>query len=387
MIEYADSLIVGGGVVGLTAALAMAQRGFSVIVLDGALPLAHEMDSFDSRVYAINQSSENLLIQLGVWQQLVRLRPYRKMQVWDALNNAQIEFDSRLIAAPSLGYIVEEKVLKEALLKIIKGQKNIVFYSQTKVDKLSVSDSGMVVGSDNTSWLTKLLMVSDGANSTCRQLLKIPLTSWSYHQEAIVALVHTREAHQETAYQRFDENGILAFLPMIDNHLCSIVWSIKNQRAKRLMQYSDDKFSEELTKVFAAKLGAVRVQGKRHSFALTMRHAKEYSGPHWLLLGDAAHTIHPLAGLGLNIGLADIATWIKMLNQSNNHINKKVLAAYQRERKHAVWQLILIVEGLKTLFNNPLSPIVALRSLGLNFCNVLPFVKKQFISYAAGEIE
>ena len=151
------------------------------------------------------------------------------------------------------------------------------------------------------------------------------------------------------------------------------------------MTLSDESFSEALTDAFTAKLGACEVLGKRHQFPLTMRHTKQYSSSNWLLMGDAAHTIHPLAGLGLNVGLADLSSWLTHLDTNPQHAwSNKTLGAYQRERKHAVWQTIALMGGLKTLFANPLPPLTVLRGLGLRACNHLSPLKRLFIEHAAG---
>ncbi|WED42874.1 FAD-dependent oxidoreductase [Legionella cardiaca] len=381
-----DVLIVGGGIVGLTAALAMAQRGFTTAVVD-ATSMTVSTTDFDARVYAINLASQKLLEQLGIWQLIDerRLSPYQHMHVWDAANNAAIDFDSRMAIAKELGHILEESILKEALLKKINKEKAITIFPTSKVTFIKQGESEITIGNEKMRWQAKLLMAADGAMSPCRQLLKVPLSTWSYHQQAIVALIHTEKSHQQTAYQVFNADGPLAFLPLCNKQLCSIVWSTTPARAKRLMELEEGVFNEELATAFSHKLGEVKLQGKRYSFPLTMRHVKQYSGSQWLLLGDAAHTIHPLAGLGLNVGLADVAAWLQCLEKSKNAITKQALAAYQRQRKSAVWQMIALLEGLKALFANPLPPVVAARKFGLQICNRLTPLKKLFIAHAAGK--
>ncbi|KTC86861.1 FAD-dependent oxidoreductase [Legionella brunensis] len=381
-----DILIVGGGVVGLTAALAMAQRDFRVAVID-ATSLTVGTTEFDPRVYAINLASQDLLTQLGMWQALDkrRLSPYKQMHVWDAANKAVIDFDARLVIAKELGHIVEESILKDALLKKIREQSAITLFPLNKITIIEQEKETITIANETKKWKGRLLMIADGANSPCRQLLHVSLASWSYHQEAIVALVNTEKSHEQTAYQVFNKDGPLAFLPLIEERLCSIVWSTTPARAKRLMALSEEDFNQELTTAFAEKLGKVRLSGKRYCFPLTMRHVKQYTGKNWLLLGDAAHTIHPLAGLGLNVGLADINSWLDCLDKTDNHLNKRAFDAYQRQRKAAVWQIIALMEGLKTLFANPLMPIVTLRGFGIQLCNRFVPLKKLFIRHAAGK--
>lgn len=386
MNQQFDVLVVGGGIVGLTAALAMAERDYSVAIIDSG-PLTLDECHPNLRVYAINQASQFLLTELGIWQRLDldRISSYSQMHVWDAINGAHIDFDSRFIAAKSLGAIVEEQMLKHALLEQIFVQPGISLFPNSIVDNVRSEEHNITVFSQDIAWEGQLLMIADGANSPARQKLKVDLTRWSYNQQAVVATVNTEKPHLHTAYQVFNSDGPLAFLPLASMHQCSIVWSTNPSLAQKLMGLSDQDFSVELTKAFAAKLGEVNVASVRHQFPLEMRHVKQYTGNRWLLLGDAAHTIHPLAGLGLNVGLADVRSWINCMDKTNITLcSKKALGAYQRERKHAVWQIILLMEGLKRLFSQSALPLVSLRGLGLRLCNEITPIKRLFIQHAAG---
>ncbi len=384
MTQKFDVIIVGGGVIGLTAALAMAQREFSVAVIDAG-PMSANSTSLDPRVYAINQASKNLFQQVNLWQSIdeARLSAYHQMYVWDAANNAHIQFDARMVAAQNLGHIVEESVLKASLLQQIEKQERISIFPNSKVSAVEPAVTGARISDGKQHWQTKLLMIADGANSPCRQLLNVPLTTWSYHQQAIIALVKVEKPHQQTAYQVFNSDGPLAFLPLVNQNLCSIVWSTTPTRAQQLMSTSEDAFNEALRNAFNSKLGQVTLQGQRQQFPLMMRHAKQYIGTSWLLLGDAAHTIHPLAGLGLNVGLADISVWLTCLDATKKNLtSKKALGAYQRQRKYAVWKIITMMEGLKMVFSNPL--LTTFRGIGLHACNNFSPLKRLLIEEAAG---
>lgn len=386
MSKQVDVAVIGGGVVGLSAALAVVLRGFSVALVDAG-SMSPDITQPEARVYAINQASQNLLNQLGVWSNLQssRLSPYRQMYVWDAANGAHIEFDARMIAAERLGTIIEESILRQALLQALSLQKsNFTLFANTKINQVETEPDCIKIAGEGFHCQSQLLMIADGGNSPCRELLKVPMTSWPYHQEALVALVNTEKSHQQTAYQIFNADGPLAFLPTVDENLCSIVWSTTAGRAKELMSLADEEFNKELTEAFAAKLGQAKVSGKRFHFPLIMRHAQRYTGSRWLLLGDAAHTIHPLAGLGLNVGLADVATWLSCLDRGKQLSSKRVLGAYQRQRKHEVWKIIAMMDGLKTIFGYSLAPMVSLRGMGLRFCNGFSPLKQLFIEQATG---
>jgi 2-octaprenylphenol hydroxylase len=381
-----DVLIIGGGIVGLSAGLAMALRNYRVAVVDAG-SLSVDTSKPDLRVYAMNQASQNLLERLGAWQYLdgQRISPYGQMHVWDAVSGQNIDFDARYVAEAHLGTIIEESILKQALLKRVAELPEITLFPNSRIDEMKMDESSVRLISENRIWQGQLLMIADGAHSPARQKLKIGLTTWPYYQQAIVATVAVEKEHQHTAYQVFNPDGPLAFLPLANALQCSIVWSTDPEHAKKLMALSDAEFDAALTKAFARKLGEVKVLSQRHQFPLQMRHVQDYAGSRWILLGDAAHTIHPLAGLGLNVGLADIETWLKCLDASRGVlISKKALGAYQRERKHAVWQIIALMEGFKRLFSNSFAPVVTLRGLGLGFCNRFVPLKRLFIQHARG---
>jgi 2-octaprenylphenol hydroxylase len=381
-----DILIVGGGVIGLTAALAMARCNYTVGLIEAG-SLTSVIAPMDVRVYALNKASKNLLQEFNVWQHLHedRLSPYKHMHVWDGVNQAAIDFDSRSIAAASLGYIVEESVLKQALLEQINQSSLITLFPQLEITEVHHLDKYSELVSKDSRLQGRLLLIADGARSPTRDKLGVKLTSWSYEQHAIVASVQTEKNHQQTAYQVFNSDGPLAFLPLINAHQCSIVWSADVQQAEHLMSLSEEEFNHSLSKAFNYKLGGVKLASKRHTFPLHMRHAQNYTGKNWLLLGDAAHTIHPLAGLGLNVGLADVACWYQLLQKNKVLLSARTLGAYQRERKAAVWQTILLMEGFKRLFSIESPPVTTIRGLGLRLCNQLTPLKRLFIQHAAGE--
>jgi len=387
MPKSCDVLVVGGGVVGLSAAAAMAARGFKTAVMDAG-PLKILSTDKNTRVYAINGASQALLTRLGVWELLDPkiISPYRGMHVWDASNQAEITFDARDAAKAQLGVILEETPLRAALLKRIEALGGQLI-PNTRVTACVEEAAGMcVTGEDGSSWNAKLLMVADGANSSTRELLGVSITTWPYDHEALVATVQTEKPHQATAYQVFTPDGPLAFLPLSDPHQCSIVWSQQPERTQALMALEQDKFEAALTQAFENKLGAVTLKSTRFSFPLHMRHVKQYSASKWLLMGDAAHTIHPLAGLGLNVGLADLTAWLALLDkQERGAWSERLLATYQRERKHEVWSVIALMQSIKTMFGASPAPVGALRGLGMRALNRLSPLKRMLVDYASGE--
>lgn len=379
-----DVVVVGGGIVGLTAALAMEHSALKVAVID-ARALTIDTSVTDARVYALNARSQKLFESLGVWSMLdnLRLSPYEHMHVWDSVSGSHIDFDARMVGGAQLGYIIEESILKEALLKTISST-DITLFAECPVESVLTTAEGVTLSFGKETLQARLMIVADGRASPTCKLLDVPFTEWSYHQDAIVALVKTELSHQKTAFQVFNPDGPLALLPLKDKHHCSIVWSTTPAQAQDLMASSDEAFKEALRAAFEGRLGCLELIGTRYRFPLQMRHAEVYSGPHWLLMGDAAHTVHPLAGLGLNVGLSDVACWLEIMGHDKLHRLQKKQGAYQRQRKYNVWQTIALMEGLKTIFANPLPPFIALRGVGLRTVNSFTPLKRLFIRHAAG---
>lgn len=387
MAHKLDIAVIGGGVVGLTAALAMAVRGYRIGLFDAG-DFNAKTNYPDARVYAINLASAALFDSLGVWSLIPKERaaPYRHMSVWDASSNIAIDFDACDIAHDRLGNMLEEGVLKAALLERIKTYDNVILYPFIRIDAVVEAPNQIHLNAGVATWQASLLLVADGAQSAVRDLLGVTLTSWPYHHQAIVTAVSCQKPHQETAYQVFHAEGPLAFLPMSSKHDCSIVWSVSPDKAAYLMALSDKAFEQALSDAFSQRLGEVTLLNKRSEYPLRMRHTKQYVGARWLLMGDAAHTIHPLAGLGLNLGLADIATWLDCQDKAQQPPwSTRVLQSYQRQRRHGVWQMIALMDTLKAVFSNTYPLVKQIRRLGMQCFNRLGPLKRLCIQYATGK--
>ena len=385
--QSVDLVIVGGGMVGLALALGVKQSGLQVAVIDPHPPTALS-ESPQLRVSAINLASQTLLERLGAWQAIEQKAPYHAMQVWEQDSFAKIDFDTQDAGQPVLGHIIENARIRHALWQQAVQAPHIQLL-ETSLDKLHMGKQEAFVTLKNGEMLTTRLVVgADGANSQIRALADFPLTFWDYEHTAIVATVRCAEPHQATARQVFTPNGPLAFLPLRDPHLCSIVWSQDNPRAQDLLAMSAEDFNHALTAAFNSTLGVCEVEGDKASFPLKMRYARQWVSDRIAIIGDAAHTIHPLAGQGVNLGFLDAAALAETLNQlvaEDKDIGVgKHLRHFERWRKAEAMQMCAAMEGFKRLFQgtNPLQKLI--RGAGMRIVNSVPFAKHKAIRQAMG---
>lgn len=380
----AEALVIGGGVVGLAGALAYAQHGHEVVLLDkNALAAKSTMPM---RWYAINQASQVLLERLGAWKYLdpAKLSAYLGMQIWEAGSRAEMLFDARMVGRDKLGYFIEEAVLVDALLQAVRADERIFAHGGEAIQAIRAAGATRQVQTSHNTYQCRQLLIADGAGSESRAKLGVGLHSWSYGHDALVCSVNTQEPHRHMAYQVFYPEGPLALLPTNDIQQCSIVWSVPPDRAKFLLSLDEAAFEQALQHAFGRRLGTLTVASPRTSFPLRMRHAEYYAGDNWLLAGDAAHTVHPLAGLGLNIGLADIAAVEQFLADKKELISPRQLKAYQRMRKARVWQTILVLEAIKRGFASENTVVAGLRAFALGRINVFMPLKRWLIEQADG---
>jgi 2-polyprenylphenol 6-hydroxylase len=402
-----DIAIVGAGLVGSALALALQDSGYSIVLID-AQPEAQlgaddtsaaSVADFEPRVSALTPASQQWLTELGAWAKLSERHrcPYRHMSVWDGLGTAHIEFDARELYRDELGCIVENRHLVAALLHVLKDAGRVICQLGNGVKKLSrVGDHdgelNRIELNDGSVWQAKLLVAADGAQSRVRQWAGLPSREWDYEHRAIVATVKTELQHGFCARQRFSESGPLAFLPLRDaadsEQFCSIVWSLVPDMAEQMMTLDNVEFAKRLGVEFEHMLGQVLDVSARHCIPLRQRHAKDYVAPGIVLVGDAAHTIHPLAGQGVNLGFKDAKALADILCDSAarglSPADPVALQRYQRERKGDNLMMMAAMEGFKRLFADP-NPLVRLaRNIGVGFLNRHTLLKEQIIRQAMG---
>ncbi|MFC3120920.1 UbiH/UbiF/VisC/COQ6 family ubiquinone biosynthesis hydroxylase [Agaribacter flavus] len=391
-----DVCIVGGGIVGLTLALLLSKHNIHILLIDKAertLSEASQSEHFSARVSAISQASEQIFDNLGVWQTIHRKQAYKQMSVWDQHGFGRIQFDGRDRPNFSLGHIVENQVLTDALLTKLQQRKNVEVLQGTSLVKAQFlnansNKSQYQISLDNQQdILTDLLIGADGANSIVKKIKGFAEVFWDYEHTAIVANLKTEHAHDAIARQAFTPSGPLAFLPLPDPHQCSIVWSQTPQRANRLLALSPTEFCKVLLKDIDGQLGLCTLSSERYSFPLKMRYAKQWYQDSAVLVGDAAHTIHPLAGQGANLGIADaealansVADSIAKCGRVNDY---RSMRKYERARKSQAIAVIASMESFKRIFAGSNSFKKVARNVALSTADKMPLLKQFFITSAS----
>ena len=387
-----DVIIAGGGMVGLAVACGLQGSGLRVAVLEKAQPQLFQPDDAPGlRVSAINAGSETLLQHLGVWSSILELRAssYHGMEVWDRDSFGTITFDDEQQGLSHLGHIVENQVIHQALWQRASSLSDVTLIAPAQLQQVAFGDSeAFVTLQDGTMMSARLLIAADGANSWLRNKADIPLTFWDYEHHALVANVRTVLPHDGVARQVFHGEGILAFLPLSDPHLSSIVWSISPQEASRLQSMPAALFNQQLSVAFDMRLGLCQVESERHTFPLMARYARNFAAHRLALVGDAAHTIHPLAGQGVNLGFMDAAELIgeiKRLHAQGKDIGQHLyLRRYERSRKHSAAMMLVGMQGFRELFAGTHPAKKLFRDVGLKLANNLPGVKPLMLRQAMG---
>lgn len=396
-----DVVIVGAGIAGTALAVSLAGSGLSLALVEAqpmdrkALPGGLSLQDFDARVSALTPRSIALLDKLGAWEAIAGYRhcPYGHMTVWDADGTGAIEFDRSELGVPALGHIVENRAIVDGLLLALERAPDIRRYNPDRLESCERQADGLVqlkLESGETI-AASLVVGADGALSRVRELLEFQTREWDYGHRALVCTVQTAEDHRATAWQRFLPSGPLAFLPLpgTENaHFCSIVWSLQDEVAEDILSLDDEAFCARLSTAFEGKLGGVVGASPRFAFPLRQRHAVDYIQPGAALVADAAHTIHPLAGQGINLGLQDIGALAEELLAAQGRGQApgelEVLARYQRRRKGENLLMMGAMDGFKRLFEQESLPIRWLRNAGMRGVGQIAPLKRQLMRQAMG---
>ncbi|MGJ8692964.1 MAG: FAD-dependent oxidoreductase [Thalassotalea sp.] len=388
MIDKFDCIVVGAGMVGATTALVLADLGLTVALIDKNKPRAFSPEqAYDLRVSAISLSSEKLLDQINVWPQINQWRtcPYKRLGVWEH-PGAYTEFNADEIKQPHLGHIVENRLLQLAAWQQIEQNSAITLFCPEQVMSYQETETGVEVSLNEQVIKGKLIIAADGANSQIRSLAGIGITGWDYQQSAMLINVTTDLPQQDITWQQFFETGPVAMLPLGGNN-ASLVWYHQAKEIQRLSALSNEQLTDEVVKNFPDRLGNIKVVNKA-SFALTRRHANQYAKNKVVLLGDAAHSINPLAGQGVNLGFKDVkALQIAMataMGEGRSFAAIETLQAYEKARRADNLLMMSAMDMLYHTFSHSSVVAKGLRNLAIFTAGKVPQLKAKALSYACG---
>lgn len=388
-----DIVIVGAGIVGLSFALELVNTDFSVAIVERN-PLDAITDKADCRVSAINRFALQRFQKAGVWQSSLakRVCAFEKMFVWDQTGAGQIQFDSAEMGVSELGAIIENNVLQKMLLDVVQAADNVTYYCPEEITAIdyqpsSAQGKSTVMLSSGKQLSASLLVGADGVNSKVREIAQIQRSHESYQQQGLVCNVQTSESHQNTAWQCFMPSGPLALLPLY-NGGSSIVWSLDEKQGVDTMALDDAAFKSALAEASEYKLGEILKVSERFAFPLSHSHVTDYVKPGLALIGDAAHSIHPLAGQGANLGIADAAALAEVICSARTAHRQwaaiHTLMKYQRQRKGANRVMEASMTGFQRLFGDENPLFSEVRNAGLTLVDHLPALKYKIIQQAMG---
>lgn len=396
-----DIIIVGGGMVGAClAALAADAREFSglrIAMLEAHPPtLPPPDDEVDLRVSAVSRASQRILESCGAWSRIdARHRSaYSDMVVWDAASRphapGSIHFSAAESGEPDLGHIIENRRLQWAIHESGALRDRVTLLRAELVGLELDADAATLTLADDRKLTAALVVGADGAASVSRKLAGIETHGWDYEQRAFVTHVRTEHSHEQTAWQRFLPAGPIAFLPLADGR-SSIVWTTTPDHARELLESSPEHLAQQLRDALGGVLGAIDAAGPRAQFPLRLSHARNYSRPRFVLVGDAAHAVHPLAGQGVNLGFLDCAALVETLaaelaagGDADSIAEARVLRRYERWRKSENAVTLGLIDGINRLFSNDSAALRGVRRFGLTAVDRSRWVKRFLMSRALG---
>lgn len=387
--QHTDVAIVGGGMVGAALALGLAQQGFSVTVIEQSTPPAFDAASPpDVRISAISAASVGLLRGLGVWDVIhaMRTHRYRQLETWE-WESAHVVFNASELKLPELGYMVENNVLQLALWQALEAHDKVTLCVPSSLETMLHAAQGYRLNfTDGSEMQAKLVIGADGANSQVRQMAGIGVHAWQYPQSCMLITVECENEPGDSTWQQFTPNGPRAFLPLFDNW-ASLVWYDTPARIRQLQALSLEQLEQEIIRTFPSRLGRI-TPISAGAFPLTRRHALRYVQPGLALVGDAAHTIHPLAGQGVNLGYRDVDALLDVLIHARSHgedwASLPVLKRYQTRRMADNYLMQSGMDLFYASFSNDLAPLRMLRNIGLMAAERAGVLKRQALKYALG---
>jgi 2-octaprenyl-6-methoxyphenol hydroxylase len=403
MSESFDIVIVGGGLVGASLACALADSGLHIAVVDAASmdadgPGRDSAPRFDERSIALAYGASRIFKGIGVWSlmQEAGLTPIHSIHVSDRQHAGLTRLHREDEAVDALGYIVPMRVMGAALVQRMSQLENVTQYCPASVASIHIMGDGAQVEIESAgkkqTLETKLVIGADGIHSVVRDAMGVALNAVDYHQHAVIANIATEFAHVNVAYERFTETGPMAVLPLADDasglHRSALVWTVNEKDSNELMSLDEDIFLARLQGRFGNRLGKIIKVGTRSCFPLGLQYAKEQIAERVALIGNAAHTLHPVAGQGFNLGLRDVAVMAQVLTdaqRAGEDIGSlQVLQRYAEWRRRDHRRVVGFTDGLVRLFSNNAPPLVMARNLGLVLADVFPPIKRLITRQAMG---
>lgn len=380
-----DVLVVGGGMVGASLAGALAPLGLRVAVIERVAPGAPSQPSYDDRCTALSYGSRRIFETLGLWSQLsAAATPIRQIHVSDRGRFGVTRLDSAQEGVAALGYVVENRVLGACLWRSM-GQATL--YCPAEVAAVHPADDSVQIEIERDGGRIELraalLVVADGARSATRTLLGIPAREHAYQQHAIIANITPQQPHRNVAYERFTAHGPIAMLPM-SNGRCSLVWTQTPQQAAAAMTMTDEQFLAALQRAFGYRLGQLQRAGRRSAYPLALIRAASIVGPRAVLVGNAAHGLHPVAGQGFNLGLRDVAALAEVISESDDPGGKSALRRYQQWRRPDHTRVTGFTDGLIRIFGSELAPVRMARGAGLVALGLAPAARRLLARQSMG---
>ena len=392
MKKRVDVIINGAGLVGSSIAIGLAKAGLKVLVIEfHPLEKLYPKDDYGLRVSAFTPSSKKWLEYVDAWDGLMhtgKITPFLHMHVWDEGGKGELTFDAAGTGSDALGWIMDNEATQGVLIDRALKLENITILDNTKLESFEkVGDDVEVQLSNGDEYVTELIVGADGGRSMVRDWANIPTTGWSYGQKTIVGQVRPEKSHDNTCWQRFLDNGPLALLPLNDGR-CSLAWHTTYEEADELLALDPKAFSDRLSEGFQWKFGRIEIAGNLGAYPLRLNHAQTYVRENFALAGDAAHSIHPLAGLGVNIGYLDSATLVEeLINAKKAGISLGDLTMLKRYEKRRKAHNMLIMGSMDLFKRSSTSQsklVKGVRNFGLSAMDKVPFAKRKLARIAMG---
>ncbi len=383
-----DVLIIGGGLAGASLACALEESGLSIEIIEAHPLNTDAQPCYDDRTVALSYGSRVIFEAMGLWDAMAdRIEPIKTIHISDRGHLGVTRLRHHEEGVEALGYVAENRVLGEVLYQRLADNQNVSMHCPAQVLGLQQNDESVSVcyqeDGEEHELTASLLIVADGVNSKTREMLQIGTSRQDYQQSAVITNVTPGQPHQNVAYERFTDTGPLAFLPMTDNR-CSVVWTVPSEQAADLAALDDDAFLEKLQQRFGFRLGCLKKAGQRHVYPLALVEATQVVRGRVVVIGNAAHAIHPVAGQGFNLALRDIALLAELLTLRSSESMAETLATYVEMREQDTQRVYRLTDALVKVFSNDFSVLGHMRAVGLLATDLMPFVKHKLARQSMG---